>query len=426
MEKVFTAEVTEMNLMGNGIVKLDGCVVFVIGAVDGDVVTARITEEKKNYKIAQIVSIDKPSPHRIAPDCSAYGKCGGCCLRHISYDHEAEIKRLGVESALRRGGLGEVSVPDIIVCEPERYRNKAVFRFYNGKPGFSEEKTDRIEAVDNCLICPDVFSAIASFTGEYFGKGAPAYLYLRESSVGEISCVIGTKPGERADLSSFANALTEKFPGIVGVLTKEGNHPEDGKPCSLIFGKDTIREEFLGMELDVSPDSFFQVNHDAAEALCAKAAEYAAPEGDEFGIDLYCGTGIIGLSVAALNPTVCVTGVEINPAAVENAKKNAEINGLSNIGFFCGDSADFAKKIYGSADFITIDPPRAGCSEQMIKELLRLKAKRLVYVSCDPATLARDLKKLTESRYRIEKVCAVDLFPRTKHVETVVLLIADK
>ncbi len=422
MEDIFSTEIPEMNLLGNGIVKIDGCVVFVMGAVDGDVVTARITQTKKNYKIAEIVSIDRPSPHRIASDCPVSGECGGCCLRHISYEHEAEIKRKGVEAALRRGGLGELSVPDIIVAEPERYRNKAVFRFDGEQYGFSEEKTDRIVPTEDCLICPEIFSSIAEYCGGYFAKNPLSYLYLRRSSIGEISCVAGKKPGVDYDISAFAVNLTERFPQVVGVLTKEGEHPEDGKPCRLVSGKDTVTESFLGMELEISPDSFFQVNHDAAEALCAKAAEYAAPDGDEFGIDLYCGTGVIGLSVAALNPSVHVTGVEINPAAVENAKQNASRNSLSNIGFFCGDSAVFAKQIYGSADFITIDPPRAGCSDQMIKELLRLKAKRLVYVSCDPATLARDLGKLTEKTYSIEEVCAVDLFPRTKHVETVVLL----
>lgn len=423
MDRIFTAEIPEMNLLGNGIVKIDGCVVFVLGAVDGDTVTAEITEEKKNYKIARIISVDKPSPHRKVPDCTVFGKCGGCCLRHISYEHEAEIKRLGVEAALRRGGLGEIPVSQILTGKPERYRNKAVFRFSGGEFGFSEEKTDKIVTIGDCLICPDIFSAIAAFCADYFRENSPSYLYLRRSSLGEISCVIGTRQGFAGDLCAFARILTEKFPEIAGVLTKTGEHPEDGKPCRLIWGKDTVCEEFLGMKLSVSPDSFFQVNHGAAQSLCRKAAELAAPSGNEYGIDLYCGTGIIGLSIASLYPSVCVTGVEINPAAVENARANAEKNKLSNIGFFCGDSADFAKKTYGSADFITIDPPRAGCSEQMIKELVRIAPERLVYVSCDPSSLARDLKKLTEKKYKIIEVCAADLFPRTKHVETAVLLL---
>ena len=208
----------------------------------------------------------------------------------------------------------------------------------------------------------------------------------------------------------------------MGVLTKSGEHPEDGTDPELILGKDHIEEDFLGLKLKVSPSSFFQVNHDVAEKLCAKVAEFALSGEGSFGADLYCGTGIIGMTVAALHPESFVTGVEINEAAVLDAKENAKRNGLSNIGFFRGDSADFAKSTYGSIDFITIDPPRAGCSEKMIKELLRIKPQRLVYVSCDPQTLSRDLKKLTETKYEITEVCAADLFPRTKHVETVVLL----
>ena len=422
MDRIFKAKIEEMNLLGNGIVKIDGCVVFVLGAVDGDVVTAEITEEKKNFKIAKIISIDEPSPHRIKADCPAAGSCGGCVLRHITYEHEAEIKRLGVESALRRGGLGEIPVPEILTGSPMRYRNKAVFRFSGGKFGFSEEKSDRITPIGDCLICPEIFSSIAEYTTDNFDTASLSYLYLRQSSKNEISCVLGVNPGFSGDISAFAENLTNHFPQVSGVMKKEGKHPEDGKSAEQILGKGTICENFLGMDLNVSPDAFFQVNHDAAEMLCRKAAEYAAPAGNEFGIDLYCGTGIIGLSIAKLFPSVFVTGVEINPAAVENAKENAALNSLSNIGFFCGDSAEFAKQMYGSADFITIDPPRAGCSDLMIKQLLRLKPQRLVYVSCDPATLARDLKKLTETKYRIEKVCAVDLFPRTKHVETVVLM----
>lgn len=422
MDKIFTAEITEMNLMGNGIVKIDGCVVFVLGAVDGDTVTAEIIEEKKNYKTARIISVDRPSPHRTSPDCPVYSQCGGCSLRHIDYSHEAEIKRLGVESALRRGGLGEIPVSEILTAAPDRYRNKAVFRFNGEGFGFSCEKSDDIVSTEDCLICPEVFSSIAEFAAEFFKGTLPSYLYLRKSSLGEISCVVGRKKDEPLDLSSFADNVMKKFPSVVGVLTKTGAHPENREDAQLIAGRETINEDFLEMKLSVSPDSFFQVNHAAAEALCRKVCEFAAPTGNEYGIDMYCGTGIIGLSVAALCPGAFVTGVEINPAAIENAKANAQANSLTNIGFFCSDSAEFAKQIYGSADFITIDPPRAGCSELMIKQLLRLKPSRLVYVSCDPSSLARDLKKLTEKKYSVEKVCAVDLFPRTKHVETVCLL----
>lgn len=422
----FTAKIDEMNLMGNGITKLDGCVTFCLGAVDGDTVTAEVTQEKKNFKIANIISIDEPSPHRCAPDCPKFSECGGCDLRHITYEHEIEVKKMGVESALRKVGKGEIKVSEILYSTPDYYRNKAVLRFEGGVCGFSEAKSDNIVSCSDCKIIPKVFTDIGNFTLEFFGGdiSGVTYLFLRKNSAEtEISAVLGTRDKySYLDIEGYAEALTSRFPSVVGVLTKSGEHPEDGTEPELIFGKDSITESFLGLDLKVSPSSFFQVNHAVAEKLCRKVSEFALSGEGSFGADLYCGTGIIGMTVAALHPESFVTGVEINEAAVLDAKENAKRNGLMNVGFFQGDSADFAKSTYGSIDFITIDPPRAGCSEKMIKELLRIKPQRLVYVSCDPQTLARDLKKLTETKYEIKEVSAADLFPRTKHVETVVLL----
>lgn len=425
--KTFTAKIEEMNTLGNGITKRDGCVVFCLGAVDGDTVTAEICEEKKNFKIAAVKSVDTPSHYRCEPDCPAYGQCGGCTLRHITYEHEAEIKLQSVKAALRRGGFGDIEVKEILTAEPERYRNKAVFRFKGGEFGYTEEKGAAFVPITDCRLCPEIFSEIAAFSAVALNGKDVTYLFLRcTKDCAEITAVIGTKNGDKAGLRNFAEALCEKFPSVVGVLTKSGNHPEDGKRAEIILGKDSVTEDFLRMNLKVSPDSFFQVNHDAAEKLCRVVGEYACIDGGSYGADLYCGTGILGLSAAALHPDCFITGVEINSAAVADAKENAAANGLSNIGFFCGDSADFAKSIYGSLDFATIDPPRQGCSDKMIKELMRIAPKRLVYVSCDPSSLARDLKKLCESKFIIEEVTACDLFPRTKHVETVVLLKSTK
>lgn len=422
----FTAKIDEMNLMGNGITKLDGCVVFCLGAVDGDTVTCEITQEKKNFKIANVLSVDSPSPHRREIDCPNFPSCGGCDLRHITYEHELEVKKMGVESALRKAGQGEIKVSEILSGDPHYYRNKAVLRFGNGICGFSEQKSDNIVSCEGCMIIPEIFYDIGRFTLEFFGSeiGSVSYLFLRTNSQkSEITALLGTvDPYSYLDIEGYAEAMIERFPSVVGVLTKSGDHPEDGKDADLILGKDYIEESFLGMNLKVSPLSFFQVNHHVAEKLCKKVSEFALSGDGSFGTDLYCGTGVIGMSIAALNPEAFITGVEINESAVADAKENALRNGLMNIGFFCGDSADFAKSTYGSIDFITIDPPRAGCSEKMTKELLRIKPQRLIYVSCDPQTLARDLKKLCETKYAIREVCAADLFPGTKHVETVVLL----
>ena len=422
----FTKKIDEMNLLGNGITKLDGCVVFCLGAVDGDTVTAAITQEKKNFKIASVISIDEPSPHRCGSDCPNFPDCGGCDLRHITYEHELEVKKAGVEAALRKAGQGEIKVTEILSAAPESYRNKAVIRFEGTTYGFSEAGSDNIVSCEGCRIIPPVFCDIAAFTTEYFGEeiDGVSYLFLRKNcDESNLCAVLGTREKySYLDIEGYAEELCRRYPSVVGVLTKSGDHPEDGVEPELILGQDYIEESFLGLSLIVSPCSFFQVNHAVAEKLCKKASEYALSGGGAFGADLYCGTGVIGMSIAALHPEAFVTGVEINEFAVADAKENAEKNGLKNIGFFRGDSADFAKSTYGSIDFITIDPPRAGCSEKMIKELLRIKPQRLVYVSCDPQTLARDLKKLCETKYEIAEVCAADLFPRTKHVETIVLL----
>ena len=422
----YTKKIEEMNLLGNGITKIDGCVVFCLGAVDGDTVTFEITKEKKNFKIAEIVSVDEPSVHRCENDCKSYPACGGCDLRHITYEHELLVKKAGVEAALRKVGKGEIKVSEILSAAPEHYRNKAVFRFGEGICGFSEGGSDNIISSEDCKIIPEAFYSMGKFTLNHFGEEIEgvSYLFLRTNSAGsEVSVVLGTKDKySHLDIEAYAEALTEKFPSVAGVLTKAGDHPEDEGEAILILGKSYIEEDFLSMKLRISPLSFFQVNHAAAEKLCQRVSEYALSGEGSFGADLYCGTGIMGMSVAALHPDAFITGVEINESAVADAKENAQRNGLRNIGFFRGDSADFAKSTYGSIDFITIDPPRAGCSEKMIKELLRIKPQRLVYISCDPQTLARDLKKLTETKYEIKEVSACDLFPRTKHVETAVLL----
>ena len=418
MEKIFTADITETNAEGNGIVKIDGCVIFVIGAVRGDRVKAEIYEEKKNYKLARILEFEVKSSERSEIDCEAFSRCGGCTLRHVAYEHELEIKKSNVNSALRREGLGEHSVSEILHANPDRYRNKAVLRFCDDGFGFCEEGTNDVTLCPDCKILPEIFSEIGTFVYKECRDSLPSYLFMRKNrDTDEIVVVIGTD--KASEYENLADALMNKFP-VVGVVAKDGNVPEEGKK-TVIRGRDYINEKFLGLDITVSSDSFFQVNHDAAELLCRKVSEYAGDD-SAYGADLYCGTGIIGMSIAALCPSSFITGVEINESAVSDAKKNAARNNLVNLGFFCGDSADFAKNIYGTLDFVIIDPPRRGCGEKMIKELLRIKSDKIIYVSCGPTTLARDLKLLCEKQYEIKEVTAVDLFPRTKHVETVVLL----
>ena len=426
MGEIIKADINEMNLLGNGITKQDGCVVFCLGAVDGDSVTAEITQIKKNFKIAEIRDIHKHSEHRCEPGCEIYDKCGGCVLRHINYEHELEVKIASVENALRRGSLGEVKVDEIISAGAERYRNKIVLHFAeNGDLGYMNDGSHNIVHVDECKLCPEIFMEISSYASDYFKNSADplTYFYIRGNhDNSELNVVLGKKKGSNVDIKSFAGDICEKFPCVVGVLLGEGKHPEENNDFKLISGVPYVNTEFCGLDIKVSAASFFQVNYAAAELLAETVADFASPCEGEYGADLYCGTGILGLVTAARYPRAFITGVEINEKAVADAKENALNNGLYNLGYYPGDSADFVKGAYGAIDFAIIDPPRAGCSDKIIKELVRLKPNRIVAVSCAPDTLARDLKKLTESGYSIEKVVACDLFPRTKHVETVVSL----
>ena len=426
--EVFATSVPEMNALGNGICKIDGCVIFCKGAVDGDRIQARIVDSRKNYKIAEVTSCDVPSPFRCNPACPAFGTCGGCTLQHITYAHELDVKKASIETALRRAGLGIVKVEEIFSASPLRYRNKGVYHFAkDGKVSFLQEASHQYVPVSDCLLCPESFSKIAGDTETFFaGKSIqPSYLYLRTNSAASQLCVVlGIEKGVAKDaLKAYASYIREKHPEIIGVLAGSGSHPEErGAKLDCLWGQDYISESFLGLTLKISASSFFQVNTAAAQLLCQKAVDLLNPAPGEYGIDLYCGTGIFGMAIAKLHPKVYVTGVEINPAAVADAKENATANGLSNVGFFCGDSGDFAKSTYGSIDFALIDPPRAGCSDKMLQALCKLQPRKILYISCEPGTLGRDLKKLSEKGYTLSHIVACDLFPRTKHVETAALL----
>lgn len=426
--EVFSAHVPEMNTLGNGICKQNGCVIFCMGAVDGDKIQAQIVEQRKNYKIAEVVSCDEPSPYRCEPECPVFGTCGGCTLRHITYEHETEIKKASVEAALRRSGLGQVAVEEMICGDSARYRNKAVYHFSrDGKIAYFQKASDQYVPISDCLLCPSLFSEIAKETEAFFTgrETKPAYLYIRGNQALSQLCIVlgGGRHPVHAEIEAYMVYIREKYPSIVGVLTGHGRHPEEkGEDLQLLWGRDYIEESFLGLTLKITASSFFQVNTSAAQLLCQKAVEFLHPAAGDYGVDLYCGTGIFGMTVAKLHPDVYITGVEINANAVADAKENAAANGLANVGFFCGDSADFAKSTYGSIDFALIDPPRAGCSDKMIQALCKLKPQKIVYISCDPGTLGRDLKKLVEKGYALERLATCDLFPRTKHVETVVLL----
>ena len=425
---MLTLCIEETNMMGSGVAKADGMVVFCDGTVAGDVAIALITEVKKSYAKAKPLKIVTPSPCRSDARCPHSTKCGGCGFSHITYEHEQFVKKCGVEASFRRCGSFKGEVKRLIPSKTEGYRNKAVFHFdENLKLGYYGGKTHAFAKIESCAIVHPVINNIMKETETLLQseksrfKGAFTYLYIRHMERTNSSSVVFGYKGDE-DLLPVAKALEALCPSVKCVMKGKGEDPSKDS-YKLVSGEEFITDEFLGMSLEMSPKAFYQVNSEAAEALCLEVSRLADLKKGQKCLDLYCGIGTIGLSVAKKNPTVEVWGVEINKKAAENAVRNAKKNSLSNAHFFSGDSAVFAEKTgIHDADCIIVDPPRAGLSNKTVKEIIGSNAEKIVYVSCNSSTMARDIKALS-AHYSIKDVSAVDLFPKTLHIETVALLV---
>ena len=405
-------EVTDTNSRGLGIVKGDGKVIFVDGAVAGDVCSIEITGEEKNYLTARIKEILSPSKSRVEPDCPYFGKCGGCSLRHVLFDNENEIKRNTVSSAFRRAGIND-DVEDTLCCGPERYRNKVSFKIDGSTVGFYETETNNIVPLENnvCINAPDRFSEVAALIAEYLNShGVRASdITIRSSTGGELSVLV------TADALPDRAETTKMFSALVSSLSfRIDNSTETFR----IFGKGGIDNSVFGLDLFVSDGSFFQVNYEGAELLFGVIASLFDRIEFDLCADLFCGTGVWGLALAKRFPDKHFYGVDSNASAIEDAKKNAERNGIKNIRFYCGDAS--MRTDESSPDAVIVDPPRAGLQRGMLDVLMSISPKNVVYVSCNPFTLARDVKILIGYGYSIKRVTPVNLFPRTEHVETVV------
>jgi len=416
----FRINTEAVNLRAAGIARIDGMVVFVPGLLKNEEALISVTSVEKNYAMGKIEELLTPSPFRIVPDCPLYGICGGCSFRHVDYREEAFIKQNAVRDALRRNGI-HADVNPTVVASPIRPRNKVVFHFTpDGKIGLFEKSSHTVCPVKDCLLLPTVFSEIAAFTEEFFQKTdiRPTYLYLRISTADNITLVLSVTAFQKylSQLTSWQKELCRHFSSISGVLLTEGNEPETSKkPFHHLFGTPFLTDEIGTIHLRSSCYSFRQVNFDALELLLEEIRRCADLRKGERVADLYCGTGALGQFLASLVPDAEITGVEINENAVRDAEYNATENNLRNIRYFCGDSARYVKNA-GAVDCALVDPPRSGCTPSMIKELLLLNPKTIVYVSCNPDTLAQNLKKLTEN-YEIVSITPVDLFPRTSNVE---------
>lgn len=418
-------KITDMDLLGRGIGRYDGKAVFVPNTVAGDTVLYEIEASKKRYDIGRLCEVISPSEHRIKPECSSFGDCGGCSFLGITRELETTIKSRAVEAAFRRAGI-KVTVDKLLAGNNKHYRNKAVFHLDdNGRYGFYTTASHMCTHVDECMLVPPIFNDIISFSEKYFlennSESAPVDIMLRIGN-GEVML---TAAVERFDqCRTYLNSVISEFPNIGSVYECIGYPTSYDAKFKHFYGKENIQTDFCGIKLNISPKSFFQVNIEIAELLCCEIADMISPADGDTILDLYCGIGTIGLTVASKYPSAQVIGIEINESAVADAKENSRISDISNAGFFCCDAGrtDLSNIFPGA---VIVDPPRFGLTDSMISSILKIKPKTLIYMSCNPSTLAGDSTKLISGGYSVSKCIAADMFPGCPHIETLVSFVKD-
>ncbi len=426
---------------GSGLGRYEGIAVFVRGTVPGDKIIAHIIKVSKNYAIGIVDDIIEPSTSRIEPDCSASQKCGGCSFRDMTYEEELKYKLSRVQDAVNRIGHIDFEVEKIIGADHTNfYRNKAQYPVYieNGNltAGFYAYKSHRIIPCSDCRLQPPEFEQgikafekwvkknnITSFD-EKNGKGLLRHIYFRKAfGTGEVMACAVVNANDIPDKDYLVLGLQQAFENLKSVvinINKKNTNVILGSETKTIWGSEKICDVLLGKKFVISPQSFYQVNHGQCEKLYSLADDYADLKGNETVVDLYCGAGTIGLTLA--DKCRQLVGIEIVPSAIENAMENAQLNHISNADFICADAFDGAKEIEKRGlkpDLVIVDPPRKGCQKELFDIIENMGANRIVYVSCDSATLARDLAILKEKGYNLQHLTAVDMFPRTPHVECV-------
>ena len=425
---------------GMGVARIDGRVVFVHGALRGEKCRVLILKTLKSVAFAKVLEVIEPSSERITPDCPYFPRCGGCTYRHIRYEEELRLKKQRVQDNLSRIGGSDVTVEEILGARDTlRYRNKAQYPVSkDGAVGFYRARTHEVIECEHCLLVKPEADAAAEALREYMqscrvagydektGRGLVRHLYVRSNAAGEsLVCVLvnGDKLPKEDRLVTLLRDACPKCTGIVlGTNTKKGNVIL-GDRYRTLWGSDRLEDTLCGKTFRLSVPSFYQVNRIQAERLYAKAIEFAGLTGQETVLDLYCGAGTITLALS--DHAKKVLGAEIVPEAIDDARENAARNGVKNAEFFCGDASDVAKKLAREnlrPDVITVDPPRKGLAADVVESIAEMQPGRVVYVSCDSATMARDVKRLADLGYTAQRACAVDMFPRADHVETVCLL----
>lgn len=438
--RIYRAHIDGYSSEGLGIARIDGQVVFVHGAVRGETCDVLVMKVLKNAAFGKIAALADPSPARRQPDCPYYGRCGGCDFRHMSYEEELWAKRARVQDALTRIGGAEVTVEEILGAEqPLHYRNKSIYPISPaGEVGFYRARSHQVVHVEHCLIQKPEADALAQAVRDYIarfqvepyneatGRGLLRHLYVRTSCRGEsLACLLvnGSRLPHEQELVDMLRAAA---PGVCGVVLGENTRRGNailGDRYRTLWGRDYLTDTLCGLELRLSVPSFYQVNHDQAQRLYERALEYAGLTGRELAVDLYCGAGTITQVLA--RRARHVIGGEIVPEAIRDAEDSARRNGVENVEFLCGDASRLAAELRQRGlrpDVICVDPPRKGLAPDVVEAAASMTPGRIVYVSCDPATLARDVARFAPLGYCPVRACAVDLFPGTAHVETVCLL----
>lgn len=441
--QVYEAEITDYTTEGQGIAHIEGCAVFIPNAIAGEKVLVRIEKARKTWAAGKITQILKKSPHRVNRECPVAKKCGGCDFWHMDYEEECRLKAQRVKDCLNRiGGESIDEMPILAAPTCLGYRNKAQYPVACEKgrayAGFFQAGTHQVVENDRCRILPEetdrVKDIVVNYVNKYqvpvydelTGRGLLRHIYVRRGAVsGQILVCLVVNGDGLPKISILIDSL-KAVPGfatlVLSVNTKKGNAVLGDKFLTL-YGPGYIEDTLCGLSFRLSPRSFYQVNHHQAQRLYESAISLAEIGKEDLVLDLYCGVGTITLAMAAAAGKVL--GVEVIPQAVEDAKDNAARNHIENAEFFCADAGTAALKLEAEGihpDIITVDPPRKGLSLDAIEAIAKMSPKRLVYISCDPATLARDVALLKERGFEVRKALCADLFPRCSHVETIVLL----
>ena len=441
--QIYEATICDYTAEGQGVAKIDGCAVFIPNAICGEKVLVKIEKAQKTWASGKITEILEKSPHRVNRECPVAKLCGGCNFWHMDYEEETRLKAQRVKNCLNRiGGQQLDSMPILSAPSCKAYRNKAQYMLSVNKgkavAGFFRAGTHQVVENSRCLILPEEMDKVKDLVMDYVNqfrvtiydesahKGLLRHIYIRKGWVsGEILVCLVANGRKLPRLPELLDRL-KTVPGftslVLSVNTQKGNTIL-GQECIPLYGNGYIEDTLCGLTFRLSPQSFYQVNHPQAERLYTAAIAQGEITKDDLVLDLYCGVGTITLCMA--KHAKKVIGVEVVEKAVEDAKENAKRNHIENAEFFCGDAGKAALELERQGirpDVVVVDPPRKGLNADTIEALSRMSPRRIVYVSCDPATLARDVALLKEKGYALQNAMCADLFPRTAHIETIVCL----